>query len=76
MARTSFTYDDELDEWVEDRLVPGQSKSAWIRYAVETTYAVDGILDELYEPYEYDERQDLVEEAVREKVDELKQDSS
>lgn len=72
MARTTLTYEDDIDQWIQERLVAGQNRTIWLRYAVETTYAVDGILDELYEPYQYDERQELVEAAVRREVDRRK----
>lgn len=67
MARPSFQVDDEVEEFVEDRLIPGQSKSVWYRYAVETVMAVDPILDEEFEKYDYEEWQAFIEEAVREK---------
>jgi metal-responsive CopG/Arc/MetJ family transcriptional regulator len=46
----------------------------WFQYATETTIAVDGILDEVFEPYQYDERQELIEAAVRREVDRRKQE--
>ena len=72
MAQTSFRLQDEIYEWVEDRLLPGQSKSIWYRYAVETMHNVDGQLDTLYEPYQYDEREDFIEDAVMEKIDRVR----
>lgn len=71
MARTTLTYEDDIDEWVQERLVAGQNRTDWLRYAVKTGFAVDGILDELYDPWEYEKRQEFVEAAVREKVDEV-----
>ena len=72
MATTSFRIEDEIDNWVESRLVPGQSKSVWYQYATRTTMAVDPILDDLYERYQYDERQDLIEAAVKKEVERRK----
>ncbi|MBC9985169.1 hypothetical protein E4P24_02120 [Haloferax sp. AS1] len=69
MARTTLTYEDNIDDWIKNRLVAGQNRTIWLRYAVETTYAVDGMLDELFEPYQYDKRQELIEAAVRKEVD-------
>lgn len=71
MAKPSFQIDDEADEFVESRLVYGQSKSAWYRYSVKTMMQVEPILDELYESHEYQKRQEFVEAAVKEKVDEV-----
>lgn len=68
MAKASFQIDDEAQVWVENRLVPGQSRSSWYRYAVETTMNLDAFLDGLYEPYQFDERQQFIEAAVYEKV--------
>ena len=72
MARTTVTYNDSIDEWIDQRLVAGQNRTVWLRYALETTYAVDGYLDEIYEPYQYDERQELIEAAVKKEVDRRK----
>lgn len=72
MARASFTLDDEIEEWVENRMAYGQSKSAWYRYAAETMMGVEPILDEVYERYQYEDRQELVEAAVRKEVDRRK----
>jgi len=75
MARASFTLDDDLDDWVESRLVAGQAKAVWYRYAVQTTMQCDPILDELYERYQYEERQEFIEAAVKEKVEEVKKEA-
>ncbi|WP_380681120.1 hypothetical protein [Salinigranum sp. GCM10025319] len=72
MARTTLTYEDDIDDWIENRLVAGQNRTIWLRYAVETIYSVDGNLDELFEPYQYDERQELIEAAVRKEVERRK----
>ncbi len=71
MARASFQIDDENNDWVESRLVYGQSKSSWYRYAMTTIMQIEECLDELYEPHEYEKRQEFVEKAVREKIDSL-----
>lgn len=69
MARTTITYDDEINEWIEDRLVPGQSRTVWLRNAVETQFKIDPMLDELFELHEYEKRNLFVEKAVQEKVE-------
>lgn len=74
MAQTSFRLDDELSEWVEDRLIAGQNKSTWYRYAVRMGMENDELLDELFEPYEYEKRREFVMNAVAEKVEETKDD--
>ncbi|RYJ12758.1 hypothetical protein ELS19_01410 [Halogeometricum borinquense] len=74
MGQATFRLDDEVEEWIENRLVAGQAKSVWYRYAVESTIQVDPILDELYEKYQYEERQELIESAVRKEVDRRKRD--
>lgn len=75
MAQASFRLDDQIEEWVKTRLVAGQNKSIWYRYAVETTMQCDPILDEIYERYEYEKRQEFVEMAVKEKVEQVKNSS-
>ncbi len=72
MARTTLTYEDDINEWIENRLIQGQNRTVWLRYAVETVYGVDGYLDEIFEPYEYDKRQELIEAAVKKEVDRRK----
>ena len=72
MAKASFQINDEVREWVESRLYPGQNLSIWYRYAVESVMQVDPILDELYERHQYDERQEFIEAAVKEKVERAK----
>jgi len=72
MARTTLTFDDDINDWINRRLIQGQNRTVWLWYAVETTYAVDGDLDELFEPYEYDKRQELIEAAVKKEVDRRK----
>lgn len=49
--------------------MPGQSKSSWYRYAVNTMIETDPILDELFEPYQFDERTEFIETAVRNEVE-------
>lgn len=76
MGHASFMLDDEIEEWVEDRMAYGQSKSAWYRYAAETMMHVDGQLDVLYERYQYDERSDFIEDAVMEKIERVRNDAN
>lgn len=75
MARTSLELDDELNEQIESQLGYGDSKGEWMRYAIQMRMHVDPILDELYESYQNEERMQLVEKAVREKVDEIKEEN-
>jgi len=72
MAQASFRVDDEFENRVRSRLVPGQAMSIWYRYSAETTMIIDPILDEIYEPYQYDKRQELVEAAVIKEVERRK----
>lgn len=76
MAQTSFRVDDEVPDFVDSRLVPGQNKSIWYRYAVESMMQVDPILDDLYERYQYDERQEFIEMAVKKEVERVKQEGN
>jgi hypothetical protein len=73
MAQPSFRVDDSVDNFVESRLIAGQAKSVWYRYAVESIMQCDPILDDIYDRYEYEKRQEFIEVAVKEKVDEVKQ---
>jgi len=68
MAQTSFRFDDEIKNWVESRLIQGQNAAVWYRYAVESVYTADQYLDDIYEPYQYEERKDLIEAAVKKEV--------
>jgi len=72
MARATVNLPDELDEQIEMELSYGDSKSQWVREAIRMRMHVDPILDELYESHQREERLELVEKAVREKVDEMK----
>ncbi|GGC53137.1 MULTISPECIES: hypothetical protein [Haloferax] len=72
MAQASFRFEDDIEDRIERRILPGQSKSIWFRYATESTIAVDQMLDELFEPWEYDKRQELIEAAVKKEVDRRK----
>jgi len=74
MAQASFRLSDDKESLIESRLVPGQQKSKWYRYAVQTQLENDEVLDELFEPYEYEKRREFVREAVSEKVEETKND--
>jgi len=72
MAKPSISMPDELEEQIEMQLSYGDSKSEWIRHAIQLRMHTDPILDELYESHQREERLQLVEKAVREKVDEMK----
>lgn len=74
MARASFTLDDDVEEWVESRMAYGQSKSAWYRYAAETMMQAELILNEVYERYQYEERAELVEAAIKKEVERRKRE--
>jgi len=74
MARTTLSLPDELNEEIENDLSYGDSKSQWVRHAIKMRQHVDPMLDELYESHQREERLQFVEKAVREKVDETKQD--
>lgn len=75
MAKTSLSLPDEMNEEIENELSYGDNKSEWIRHAIRMRQHVDPILDEVYESYQREERLELVEKAVREKVDELKREN-
>ncbi len=72
MAKPSFNIDDEVEEWVSSRLIAGQSKSVWYRYAVKSIMQCDPVIDEIFERYQYDERQEFIEEAVKREVERRK----
>jgi len=76
MGQTSFRLPDQIEDWIDSRLVSGQSKSVWYRYAVESTYQVDPILDEIFDPYQYEERQELIEAAVKKEVERRKNNAN
>jgi hypothetical protein len=75
MAKASFIVDDDLDNQVENRLVAGQSKASWYRYAVQTVMSCDVLLDDIYEPYQHDEREEFIQEAVAEKIEREKENN-
>jgi len=75
MARTTVSLPDELEEQIEMQLSYGDSKSEWVRHSIQMRMHVDPILDELYESHQRDKRLQLVEKAVREKVDEIKKEA-
>lgn len=75
MARASFQLDDDIEEWIENRMAYGQSKSAWYRYASQTMRSVDLALDEVYEPYQYDERREAVIEALEMYIEKKKKEN-
>ena len=72
MGKTSLRLDDELEEQIVSELSYGDSKSEWIRHAIQMRQHVDPILDEVYESYQREERLQLVEAAVRKEVDRRK----
>ena len=74
MAQPSFQIDDQVEQWVENRLIAGQAKSIWYRYAVETAMIVDPVIDDVLERYQYDKRQELIEAAVIKEVQRRKDD--
>lgn len=73
MARPTVSMPEELEDQIEMQLSYGDSKSEWIRHAIELRMHVDPILDEVYESYQQEERLELVEAAVRKEVDRRKQ---
>lgn len=75
MAKASLDLSDELNEQIEVQLGYGDSKAEWIRHAIQMRMHVDPILDELYESHQREKRLQLVEKAVREKVDEMKMEA-
>jgi len=76
MAQTSVRIPDQTEDLISSRLVAGQAKSVWYRYAVESVIQVDPILDEIYEPYQYDERKELIEAAVKKEVKRRKENTN
>lgn len=72
MANAAFRVDDDLVEKVDDRLVTGQSKSVWYRYAVQTMAGVEDDLDELFDPYEFQEREEFVRMAVQNEIERVR----
>lgn len=69
MGQTSLRLSDEVEHEIESELSYGDSKSEWIRHAIEIRRQVDPILDEAYESYQREERIDLIVAAVRKEVD-------
>jgi Arc/MetJ-type ribon-helix-helix transcriptional regulator len=74
MAQPSISIEDEMLEMVDSELSYGDSRSEWIRHAIEMRLQVDPILDEMYESYQREERMDLVVASVRKEVDRRKQE--
>jgi len=69
MQTQSFEIGEDWITEVENRLVYGQSKSAWYRHAVMTTIAVDKRLDGEFAVTDYEDRREFVLEAVGEKIE-------
>jgi DNA-binding FadR family transcriptional regulator len=65
MARASFPFEDRVGDKIEERLLPGQHKSIWLRYATDTAISPDDL---------YDERRALTEEAARTAADRVKEE--
>lgn len=55
-------------------MIQGQVKAVGYRYVVETIMQTDPILDEIFEPYQYEERAEFFEGAVKKEVDRRKED--
>lgn len=72
MAQASIKIKDEIHEKVDSRLVQGKANSVWYRYSAETIMAVAPVLDEILGPYQYEDRQELIEATVRKKVNRRK----
>lgn len=72
MAKPSISIEDEMLDMVDSNLSYGDSRSEWIRHAIELRLNVDPILDDLYESYQREERRDLVVAAVRKEVERRK----
>jgi len=72
MAKPSINLPDELNEQIEVQLSYGDSKSAWIRHAIQYRMHLDPMLDELFEPDQTEKRLQFVEAAVRQEVDKVK----
>lgn len=70
MGQVTVRLDDEVTDWIEERLYPGQRKAVVYRYMIHSHYEIDRMLDELFEPHEYEDRQEFVEEAIEEAVEE------
>jgi metal-responsive CopG/Arc/MetJ family transcriptional regulator len=68
MGKPTISMPDDLEEKIEGRLTYGDSKSGWIREAVQYRFAVDDILDEERPDMGSQERIELVQEAVKEAV--------
>jgi metal-responsive CopG/Arc/MetJ family transcriptional regulator len=64
MARPSISMPDELERRVESQLSYGDSKSEWIRHAMQLRFQVDPVLDRLYDSHQNEERMEFVERAV------------
>lgn len=72
MAKATISLPDELNDEIEMDLSYGDSKSEWIRQAIRFRQQVDPLLDELLDSGDKEKRVKFVEQAVREKVEEIK----
>lgn len=68
MASASFQKGNTVRIWTENRGVPSQSQSFWYWCAIETTINLDAFIDDLYELYQFDERQQFIEATVFTKI--------
>lgn len=74
MAKPSISIEDEMLAMVDSNLSYGDSRSEWIRHAIEIRLRIDPILDEVYESYQTEKRVDLIEAAVRKEVERRKKE--
>lgn len=69
MAQPSISIEDEMLAMVDSNLSYGDSRSEWIRHAIEIRLRVDPVLDQVYESYQNEKRVELVEAAVQKEVE-------
>lgn len=72
MAQARFRSRDDPTDRIEHRLLPSRDEGVWFRYATESTTNAGAILDGIREPCEYDERQALIETAVKKEIERRK----
>lgn len=72
MGMTSFDLHDDLEEEVEETLGYNDQKKDAYNEAVGWWVEVTPMLDELFDRYEKQEREEFVRVAVREKVEDVK----
>jgi len=69
MSRTTVSVPEDMSQNIEKELSYGDSKSGWVREAVELRWAVDPLLDDRFGDHEPEARREFVKEAVQEKLD-------